>query len=82
MFLSLLELICFALILWAIISQIIYPSWRGTPLFSFFRKEEVKLHKELSEVNQEIVEEKLKGDIKEARQFKDTVYQNNEKEKK
>ena len=72
MFLVLVEIILGVMSLWFAISQIIYPAWRGTPIFPFFR-EERKLQEELSEVNQKIEEEKVKATIKKAEEFKNKM---------
>jgi Tfp pilus assembly protein PilE len=81
MFLVLIELICGVLVLWGVISQIIYPAYRGTPMFPFFRTER-KLQEELSETNQDIEEAKIKADIQKAKEFKNVVFPEDKKEDK
>jgi hypothetical protein len=57
-----LEFVLVALILITLITQIILPFMRGTPIFPIFRKEAVLL-KKLEEVNQQVVEKNLTDKI-------------------
>ena len=46
-----------------VLSQLVIPAWRGTPLFPFFRKEK-QLAAELADARQDKVEAELKAEIK------------------
>jgi hypothetical protein len=67
MYLRVLEFLVSAGIIWALITQIIIPGFKGTQSFPIFKKEE-KLKEKLEEIKQKVEEKKLEKKIKTIKQ--------------
>ena len=72
-----LELVLLAATAWFILTQVLWPAFRGKKLFPLFRKEQ-KLKDVLVEQEQEFVEQRLKKAIEDNEQLLHPVSSNDE----
>lgn len=63
MFLALTEVLLIGTLLYVIVTQLIIPIWRGTPIFPILEKERV-LNQQLQDVEQDVVEARIQDEIR------------------
>lgn len=63
MFLALTEVLLIGTLLYVIVTQLIIPIWRGTPIFPILEKERV-LNQQLQDVEQDVVEARIQDEVR------------------
>ena len=71
-FVTLMELVVMALLLYLGVTQVVLPLWRDTPLLPMFRREE-RLQHDLAEATEQVVEAELEKKIAETAQKAEAV---------